>query len=105
MFTFLKNIFSTKQLDYPELMEREAVIIDVRTPKEFAGGHLEKSLNIPLGDIQNHIVKLKRKGKPIIACCRSGARSGRATKILNDAGIETYNGGSWGQVRDALAKL
>jgi phage shock protein E len=98
MFAFLKNIFASRQLDYPTLIGRGAVIIDVRA-------HVKNALNIPLVEIQNHFVKLKRNEKPIIACCSSGARSGRATKILIDAGIETYNGGSWTQVKNALANL
>lgn len=105
MFAFLKNIFASRQLDYPTLIGRGAVIIDVRAPNEFASGHVKNALNIPLVEIQNHFVKLKRNEKPIIACCSSGARSGRATKILIDAGIETYNGGSWTQVKNALANL
>jgi phage shock protein E len=55
-----------------------------------------------LGDITNHIPKLKKAGKPIIACCRSGARSGRATGILKNAGIDAYNGGSWNSVHENI---
>jgi len=105
MLTILKNIFSKKRIDYPTLIERGAIIIDVRTPKEYSQGHVKESINIPLGEIQNHIVKWKRNDKPIIACCRSGARSGRAAKVLSEAGIEAYNGGRWGQVEAELVKL
>lgn len=51
------------------------------------------AINIPLGDIQNHALKLKRQNKPIITCCRSGARSGSAAVTLKNVGIEVYNEG------------
>ena len=102
MFTFIKNLFKREQLDYTELIEREAIIIDVRTPREFANGHVDKSINIPLSDIMNHLEEIKQRNKPVITFCRSGARSGRAKTVLNNAGIETYNGGSWNQVQAAL---
>ena len=105
MLQLIKNLFKQEGLDYESLMKKGAKIIDVRTPAEFAGGHVEGSVNIPLGDIQNHIVKLKRDNKPVITCCRSGARSGRAKTMLKNAGIEVYNGGSWGQVQEHWPSL
>lgn len=102
MFSFIKKLFKIEKLDYTELMEREAIIIDVRSPQEFANGHADNSINIPLGEIINHIAELKQKNKPIITCCRSGARSGRATTTLKKAGIEAYNAGSWNQVQASL---
>ena len=50
------------------------------------------------------IDKLKQTGKPVVAYCRSGNRSGMAAQILNEKGIEAYNAGSVGQVRQMLAK-
>ena len=72
-----------------------AVIIDVRTAAEFNSGHIEGSKNIPLDSILDHIVKIQNLNKPIIACCRSGMRSGQATSILKQHGIDIINGGGW----------
>ena len=72
-----------------------AIIVDVRTPEEFERGHLEQSINIPLGAIQNHIRDFKATGKPVVLICRSGARSGRASELLKSNGIDAYNGGPW----------
>ena len=102
MISFIKKILGFQDLNYAELMERGAIIIDVRTPQEFKQGHVKKSINIPLYDINKSIKKLKQKNKPIITCCRSGARSGNAAATLKSAGIEVYNGGSWNSVRDAI---
>lgn len=102
MISFIKKMLGFEELDYTGLMERGAIIIDVRTPQEFKQGHVKKAINIPLSDISRSIKKIKQKNKPIITCCRSGARSGNAASTLKSAGIEVYNGGSWNSVRDAI---
>ncbi|GIJ94581.1 DUF6132 family protein [Capnocytophaga stomatis] len=78
----------------------KAVVIDVRTPSEFQSGHFENSVNIPLDEIPNRIAEIKAFNKPVICCCRSGIRSQKATKHLQNQGIECYNGGSWQEVKD-----
>lgn len=82
-----------------ELLERGALIVDVRTPQEYKSGHITESINIPLNTIPNKVNELKRKNKPIITCCRSGARSGMAADQLRKAGIEVENGGPWNSVQ------
>lgn len=76
----------------------EIIIIDVRTPEEFNGGHVSGSLNIPLQEIQNRIEEIRTFQKPIVLCCASGYRSGRATAYLQEHGISCQNGGSWLEV-------
>jgi len=78
-----------------EYLQNKAVVIDVRTPGEFADGHVKGSVNIPLGVIANKIDTIKKYNKQIITCCRSGARSGSAATILNNNGIDSINGGPW----------
>ena len=72
-----------------------AIIIDVRTVAEYNSGHIEGSKNIPLDTILDHIVKIQNLNKPVIVCCRSGMRSGQATSILKEHGIDIINGGGW----------
>jgi len=103
MFSFIKNLLKREKLDYTQLLQDGAIIIDVRTPEEFAQGHADKTINIPLNEIANHVNELKQKQNPIITCCRSGMRSGKAATILKKEGIEAYNGGSWNQVQSAIA--
>jgi rhodanese-related sulfurtransferase len=81
-----------------EYLENGAVVIDVRTPAEFADGHVKGSVNIPLDTIANKIENIKKYNKQIITCCRSGARSGTAARILNNNGVDTINGGPWQNV-------
>ena len=69
-------------------------IIDVRTPNEYAQGHVPGALNIPLEEIPTRVLELKDMPKPIIAYCKSGNRSNIAAIFLKQQGInEVYNGG------------
>ena len=100
---FFSNLFSSKPaVDYAELIKNGAIIVDVRTPGEFAQGHVKGAVNIPLEMIRSRAAELKQKNKPVITCCRSGARSGSAKSILTDAGIECYNGGAWDSLQNHL---
>lgn len=81
------------------LVARGALLVDVRTPGEYAAGHVRGSRNIPLDSIGRHISELKKAGKPVVLVCASGNRSGRAKAILENAGIEAYNAGSWTNLR------
>ena len=95
MFGFLKKLFGGSTTDYKALMEKGAVIIDVRTPGEYSSGHIPGSKNIPLDQIGSKVADLKKAGKPVITVCRSGSRSGMAKSRLASAGVEVYNGGPW----------
>ncbi|HQW87101.1 MAG TPA: rhodanese-like domain-containing protein [Flavobacteriales bacterium] len=73
-----------------------ATVIDVRTPAEFAGGHVEGSINIPLDTVQRELPRLKAITGPIVLVCASGNRSGQATAWLRAQGLDQVeNGGSW----------
>ena len=81
--------------DLGSVIAKGGIIIDVRTPGEYAGGHVKGSVNIPLASLQSQMSKLK-KDKPLITCCASGMRSGSAKSMLLSNGFaEVYNGGSW----------
>jgi len=85
-----------------EFVEKGAIIIDVRSPGEFSGGHIKGSKNIPLNEISAKINEIKKLNKPVIACCASGMRSSQATSILKQNGIETINGGGWQSLQSKL---
>jgi len=89
------SIFGNSQTVLKGLVDNGALIVDVRSPQEFASGHIEGSMNIPLETINSKLAFLKSKEKPVITCCRSGTRSGLAQVSLRAAGVEAYNGGSW----------
>jgi len=73
-----------------------ATIVDVRTPAEFAGGHVVGSINIPIQEVPNRVEEIKTLSRPLVLCCASGHRSGQAEYFLSKQGLEqVYNGGSW----------
>lgn len=96
--SILKGLF-TPSKGIEELLAEGAVIVDVRSTMEYAGGHLSNSINIPLDQLQSKIAKLD-KSKPVITCCASGMRSGSARRILKANGFEeVVNGGGWHSLR------
>ncbi|MCB9032340.1 MAG: rhodanese-like domain-containing protein [Chitinophagales bacterium] len=102
MINFIKNIFKDNSVNLKETLNNGAIIIDVRSKSEFASGHVPKSINIPLDQLQQNLKKLK-KDAPIVVCCRSGNRSGMAKNILQKNGFtQVYNGGSWQNVKNNL---
>ncbi len=75
-----------------------ALVIDVRSPGEFAGGHLEGSFNLPLDRLESDIVRIVPDlATPIVLCCASGMRSAMAMQALQRMGYQKVsNGGGVG---------
>jgi len=92
LFNFL---FGNRTQKIKEFQHRGAIIVDVRTKGEYNAGAISGSKNIPLQIISTKISEIKKWNKPIILCCASGIRSGSATAILKNNGIEALNGGGW----------
>lgn len=102
MLTFLKKLFGGNPVNYKELISNGAIIADVRSASEYNEGHIPGSKNLPLDSIRKKVAELKKRNKPVITVCRSGARSGMAKNILKSAGIEVYNGGPWTSLKTKL---
>ena len=85
-----------------EYLEKEAVVLDVRTLEEWNDGHIEGAKHIVLTVIPLEIEQIKSWGKSVITVCKSGARSGQAAHFLTQNGIDTINGGPWQNVAKEL---
>jgi len=73
--------------DAKTLMVQGNIILDVRTAEEYADGHIDGAVLLPLADIQaGKYDVLDDKNQVILVYCRSGNRSGQASTILADAG-------------------
>jgi rhodanese-related sulfurtransferase len=84
----------------------KTVLVDVRTPEEFAAGHLRDAKNIPLADFATRIGELdKSKGKNIVVVCQSGARVDKAMRQLQAAGFAEVVGLDGGQAAWQAANL
>lgn len=103
MIKLLRKIFNLQPgIDFKELQQRGAVILDVRTNAEFSSGHLKEAVNVPLDNIGMQIGLIRKMKKPVIAVCRSGNRSNLAVNIMRNSGIEAYNGGAWDSLKSKL---
>ena len=85
-----------------EFITKGAIIIDVRTPGEYQGGHIKGSKNIPLNELSEKIDEIKKWNKAVIACCASGMRSAQATSILKRNAVDAMNGGGWSSLQNKL---
>ncbi|MFC3031715.1 rhodanese-like domain-containing protein [Pseudoalteromonas fenneropenaei] len=65
------------------------VIVDVRSPEEFAEGHLKGAINIPHDQTDAYQTQLEAlKGKPLVVYCRSGRRASMFEQLLTPKGYE-----------------
>lgn len=69
-----------------------AFLVDVRTPQEYAGGHIPGAVNIPVDDLRSRLSELPRDRK-IAAYCQVGQRGYLATRILLQSGFSAVNVG------------
>ncbi|MEZ4669234.1 MAG: rhodanese-like domain-containing protein [Anaerolineae bacterium] len=72
--------FASKQAGYE--------LIDVRTPEEFATGHIHGAVNIPVDEIASRLSEVPQ-GQPVVVYCRSGNRSAQAAQILAQNGYSS----------------
>ena len=70
-----------------ELVQAGARLVDVRTPAEFASGHLPGAINIPVQELADRLGELQPKDTPVVLYCRSGRRSSSAARTLKSAGF------------------
>lgn len=96
LFSSIKKALSGTTQDFKQMLDQGAIVVDVRTPGEFKGGHVKGSINVNLSDINKKIDQFK--GKTVITVCASGMRSGQAKNILVKNGITAVNGGPWGRI-------
>ena len=68
--------FVPTSTEIPSVDVHKAVIIDVRSPVEFAGGHVEGAINLPIDSItESEILNVAEKDQPIVLYCHSGGRA------------------------------
>ncbi|MHB1391060.1 MAG: rhodanese-like domain-containing protein [Thermoleophilia bacterium] len=73
--------------------ERNALVVDVREPHEYAAGRIPNAMLIPLRQIGAQVESLRQHtDRPIILSCRTGSRSQMACRFLSENGLENvYN--------------
>ncbi len=73
--------------DAHRLVQEGAKLVDVRSPGEFAAGHLNGAVNIPVQEINRRMAELEPKSSVIVVYCASGMRSSSAASTLKNAGF------------------
>jgi phage shock protein E len=69
--------------------DRSLVVLDVRTPEEFAAGHLPGAINIPHTEMAARVAELEgSRDSDIVVYCRTGARSATALGVLGKSGFK-----------------
>ncbi|MDQ4037290.1 MAG: rhodanese-like domain-containing protein [Actinomycetota bacterium] len=80
--------------DIPELpasaLPADAVLLDVREPDEWAAGHIESAVHIPIGQLTRRLGEIPA-GNPLFVICRSGSRSARVAEFLRAQGTMAVN--------------
>lgn len=90
-------------VDFKQLKNEGAIILDVRSKGEYAQGHIKGSINVAVDQLANNLHKFTNKNNPIITCCASGGRSGMAKRILESNGYNNvHNGGGWTSLNNKL---
>jgi rhodanese-related sulfurtransferase len=71
------------------LMNHEkGLLVDVREPDEYRGGHIPNALSLPLSGLAAGLKQIeKHKARPLIVCCRTSQRSARAAVTLRKQGF------------------
>lgn len=73
---------------------KQATLVDVRSPAEYASGHVEGAVNLPLDRLtQDAPALLPNKSAPLVLYCVSGARSEMALQWLKQMGYAQVNNG------------
>lgn len=71
-------------------VDGSATLLDTRTVGEYARGHIDGFINIPVDELREHLEELDRN-KPVYVICQSGLRSYIASRILEGNGFTAYN--------------
>ena len=87
---FGPGVSSVDATEADALVKGGALLVDVREPREWDAGHAPKARHVPLGQLHASMGKLPAD-RTLVVVCRSGNRSGRATKVLVRAGYDAVN--------------
>lgn len=70
------------------LAEQGALLLDVRTPEEYASGHVPGAVNVPYDELSSRIGEIEaRRGGSVVVYCEKGPRASKATATLAGAGF------------------
>jgi phage shock protein E len=92
------HTFQTKQetaTNISTLISKGAILIDVRSPKDFKSNSIHDSFNFPLTSLNHNWKVLKSFERPIILISENGQSASKAIKLLSTYQVDCHHGGSW----------
>jgi rhodanese-related sulfurtransferase len=101
VFVLLKQLGQISAAKARDLLRNGALLIDVRTPGEYAAERLPNAINIPTGELAQRIQRhAPQKDRPLLLHCLSGTRSALACRTLRQLGYtNVHNLGSFARAR------
>ena len=98
--TALLSLFGCASASEISSVPESALVIDVRTPREFRDWHYPGALNIPVHELADRLDELGDPKQDVVVYCRSGSRSSSAKQLLTDNGFtQVKNGGGLQDMR------
>lgn len=85
-----RSIPSVQVGDVPDPLPESLVVLDVREDNEWAEGHLDGAVHIPLQQLPGRVDELP-EGRQVLAMCHAGGRSAQATAYLCERGVDAVN--------------
>jgi len=84
-------MMTVREISLDELRSRDggAVVLDVRSPDEFAQGHVPGAVNLPLDDLPQAAPRFA--GQDVVTVCQAGGRSAMAAQVLDAAGARAWS--------------
>ena len=97
VFLLIKQFSQISWRAAQEYLEQGAIVIDVRSEKEFAAGHLRRAINMPMDQIEAFAPqRLKDRNRVLLLHCQTGMRSSVAARRLKRMGYaRAFNLGSF----------
>jgi phage shock protein E len=78
-----------------------ALVVDVRSPKDFKAGHYTGATNLPLGEVKSRCDQLGDRSRPIVVYCNRGIAAAKAKEQLQAAGFtDVTNAGGLSDLRN-----
>ena len=90
LFSACSRVSDEDLIKAREAVKNGAIIVDVRTPKEFKRKHISGAINVPIEEIMKNNIKIQ-KNKELVLYCQTGSRSSVSAKFLTQQGWNVYD--------------
>ena len=88
-----RDYYTVKQINKLKALgkEQQALLVDVREPKEYASGHIKGAINLPLRSLTDNLDQIP-KNRPVILYCSTGYRTAMGVMALQMLGYDNVRG-------------